>query len=84
MQTRSRFITLAGIVAAAGLAIAGAALATGHGPAAARASAGAGCGKPGICSSAARPNENRYLGPTAARLTECIEAHGVPFRTRRR
>jgi hypothetical protein len=76
MKTRSRLITMAGIVAAAGLAIAGAALATGHGPAAGRA-ASAGCAKPGVCSPQPTQTKTGAPGPTTAQLTECIEAHGV-------
>jgi hypothetical protein len=77
MKTRSRLIALAATAAAAGLAIAGAALATGHGPAASRASAGAGCAKPGICSPQSPQTKTGAPGPTAAQLTQCIEAHGL-------
>jgi hypothetical protein len=70
-------IALAGIVAAAGFAVAGAALATDHGSAASRTGASGGCAKPGLCSPQPAQTKTGAPGPTTAQLTECIEAHGV-------
>jgi hypothetical protein len=76
MHRKPMVVALAGLVAVLGCAVA-ADTATGHAGPVNPTGANTGCAKPGACSPQPKQTKTGSPGPTAAQLTDCIQAHGV-------